>query len=118
MADVANQDTPHKDRTVTSTGPYIARSVRKPTLQEFRQRLVSEMTNRSVPLSLEDFLNSFLPVTRNQKPKRALATLFNKFSTLESVKTDKWNEDAIANTFVSGDMALICCSVTTDHVTG
>ncbi|KAH9889936.1 hypothetical protein C8Q73DRAFT_736428 [Cubamyces lactineus] len=58
------------------------------------------MTNRSVPLSLEDFLNSFLPVPRNQKPKRALATLFNKFSTLESVKTDKWNEDAIANTFV------------------
>ena len=103
MAGVANQDTPHKDRTITGTGPHsaIARSLRKPTLQEFRQRLIQDMANRSVPLSLQEFLNTFLPVPHNQKPRRATATLVKKFSVLKDVKTKDWKEDDIAQTFVS-----------------
>ncbi|KAI0330461.1 hypothetical protein GY45DRAFT_1277729 [Cubamyces sp. BRFM 1775] len=58
------------------------------------------MTNRSVPLSLKDFLNAFLPVPRNQKPKRAMATLLKKFSVLKNVKSEDWKEDLIADTFV------------------
>ncbi|KAJ8468888.1 hypothetical protein ONZ51_g9357 [Trametes cubensis] len=100
---VANQDTPHKDRTVVGTGPHTAtarHSLRKPTLQEFREQLIQEMANRSVPLSLQDFLNTFLPVPHNQKPRRATATLVKKFSVLKDVKTKDWKEDDIAKTFV------------------
>ena len=105
----ANQDTPHKDRTVVGTGPHTAtarHSLRKPTLQEFRQRLIQEMTNRSVPLSLQDFLDTFLPVPHNQKPRRATATLVKKFSVLKDVKTKDWKEDDIAKTFVSSRAVL------------
>ncbi|KAJ8463797.1 hypothetical protein ONZ51_g10017 [Trametes cubensis] len=103
MAGVANQDTPHKDRTVAGTGPHTAgaRSIRKPVLQEFRQRLVQEMTNRSVPLPLDAFLDRFLPLPPNQRPKRSTATLRNKLSALDDAGIGGWKEDAIADTFTT-----------------
>ncbi|KAI0662158.1 hypothetical protein C8Q70DRAFT_910159 [Cubamyces menziesii] len=103
MAGVANQDTPHKDRTVAGTGPHTAgaRSIRKPVLQEFRQRLVQEMTHRSVPLPLDAFLDRFFPLPPNQRPKRSTATLRNKLSALDDAGIGGWKEDAIADTFTT-----------------
>ncbi|KAI0328900.1 hypothetical protein GY45DRAFT_1337846 [Cubamyces sp. BRFM 1775] len=97
---MADQDTPHKDRTVSRAAHTAgAHSTRKPTLQEYRQRLVQEMTNRSVPLPLQDFLEEFLPVPLNQKPKRTTATLRKKFSVLEKAHSDGVKEAVVSETF-------------------
>ena len=102
---MADQDTPHKDRAVIRTpntaGAAHSHSLREPTLQEYRQRLVQEMTNRSVPLSLQSFLDRFLPVPPHQKPKWNAATLRKKLSGLKKSNKAKVKEATVADKFVS-----------------
>ena len=107
---MADQDTPHKDRAVIRTpntaGAAHSHSLREPTLQEYRQRLVQEMTNRSVPLPMKSFLDTFLPVPPGQKPKWTAAALRRKFTTLKKVNNAKVKEAIVADKFVSSPIVL------------
>ena len=64
------------------------------------------MTNRSVPLPLQDFLDIFLPVSLDQRPKCTTATLREKFSVLDKAKCDSVEEAVVSETFVSSPTRL------------
>ncbi|KAH9889980.1 hypothetical protein C8Q73DRAFT_146831 [Cubamyces lactineus] len=57
------------------------------------------MTNRSVPLSLQSFLDKFLPVPPHQKPKWNAATLRKKLSGLKKSNKAKVKEATVADKF-------------------
>ncbi|KAI0662207.1 hypothetical protein C8Q70DRAFT_963679 [Cubamyces menziesii] len=57
------------------------------------------MTNRSVPLPMKSFLDTFLPVPPGQKPKWTAAALRRKFTTLKKVNNAKVKEAIVADKF-------------------
>ncbi|KAH9889981.1 hypothetical protein C8Q73DRAFT_667689 [Cubamyces lactineus] len=67
------------------------------------------MTHRSVPLPLQEFLDTFLPLPLGQKLKRTTATLRKKSSVLEKAKSDGMKEAIVSETFakVVNDSKLV-----------